>query len=199
MASILLRSDIESALARRPHRPAAGGEGTRSAAVVLTLRPAGDDAEILLVRRAEHPRDPWSGHMGLPGGHRDPTDVDLVATARRETREEVGLTLERNSFIGRLDDIQPTSRHLPPIVISPFVAWMDDPQRVCTNSEVQYHRWAPISELLAPARQTTIEYGRNGHKQSLPAILYKGDTIWGLTHRIILNFIDLFPEGFHHV
>ncbi|MGH7339454.1 MAG: NUDIX domain-containing protein, partial [Candidatus Rokuibacteriota bacterium] len=62
----------------------------REAAVALLVRPRAD-LEILLIKRAEHPRDPWSGHMALPGGRRSTTDADLVATAFRETEEETGV------------------------------------------------------------------------------------------------------------
>ena len=41
---------------------------------------ASEDLELLLIRRAEHPLDPWSGHIALPGGRRDPGDPDRLAT-----------------------------------------------------------------------------------------------------------------------
>ncbi|MBA3258253.1 MAG: NUDIX domain-containing protein, partial [Gemmatimonadales bacterium] len=61
------------------------------AAVALVLVP--DPDSVLLIRRAERTGDPWSGHMALPGGRRDSEDSDLIATAIRETAEEVGLQL----------------------------------------------------------------------------------------------------------
>ena len=57
------------------------------AAVSLVLR-EGRDLELLLIRRAEVEGDPWSGHMALPGGRRDPGDASLLYTALRETEEE---------------------------------------------------------------------------------------------------------------
>ncbi|MCA9639821.1 MAG: NUDIX domain-containing protein, partial [Myxococcales bacterium] len=76
---------------------AATGDGGRFAAVAAVLRPTDADTEVLLIRRAEHEGDPWSGHMAFPGGRHDPTDPDLLTTARRETLEEVGLDLSRRA------------------------------------------------------------------------------------------------------
>ena len=61
------------------------GAGTPQAAVALLLTP--DPDRLLLIRRAEREGDPWSGHLALPGGRRDESDTDLLATALRETFE----------------------------------------------------------------------------------------------------------------
>jgi hypothetical protein len=57
-----------------------------TAAVAVIL--AGAMADVALIRRSERPDDPWSGHMALPGGRKDPVDADLWASAERETREK---------------------------------------------------------------------------------------------------------------
>jgi hypothetical protein len=50
------------------------------AAVAIILTPQPDS--ILFIRRADRSGDPWSGHMALPGGRRDPSDLDLAGTSR---------------------------------------------------------------------------------------------------------------------
>ena len=59
--------------------------------------------------------------MALPGGRRDPSDVDLVDTAIREVLEEVGLQLQRDQLAGRLGDVIPRTPVLPPVAVRPFV------------------------------------------------------------------------------
>ena len=75
--------------------------------VVIRGRP---QLELLLIKRARSERDPWSGHMALPGGRRDPDDTSLLDTAVRETREETGLDLAAGGVhLGRLEEVTPGS------------------------------------------------------------------------------------------
>ena len=187
-------SVIRGALSRVPPRLVAPGKRERRAAIVMILRPTDAGPEALFVRRAEVVGDPWSGHMALPGGHRDPGDTDLIDTARRETLEEVGVPLERADFLGRLDDIHPLGRGLPSIVVSPFVAWRAVSHEVRTNHEVQYHHWIPLATLADPAARSELTWNRHGEKRVFPSIVFAGDTIWGLTHRVVINFLEILGE-----
>ncbi len=182
---------IARRLARADARLALRADADRHAAVTLVVRPRGKDLEVLFVKRAEVDGDPWSGDMALPGGHRDAADGDLIETARRETLEEVGLDLPREAFLGRLDEVHPVSRRIPSILISPFVAWHDRDVRVTTNDEVQYHVWAPLGSLRDPALRSEVRLADRGQDRVFPAILFEGDTIWGLTHGIVMNFVEI--------
>jgi ADP-ribose pyrophosphatase YjhB (NUDIX family) len=44
----------------------------------------GDGVELLVLRRARRPGDPWSGHCCLPGGHVEDGEA-LASAATRET------------------------------------------------------------------------------------------------------------------
>ena len=115
--------DLRERIARRPERnaspdpmwqlPAADKAAAepKRAAVAAVLRPGSNGPEVLLIRRAEHPNDPWSGHMAFPGGREDPCDADLFGTAVRETLEEVALDLTTNAaLLGTLDDLPAVAR-----------------------------------------------------------------------------------------
>jgi 8-oxo-dGTP pyrophosphatase MutT (NUDIX family) len=92
------------------------------AAVAVVLRDADDGPEVLLIERARHPEDPWSGHMAFPGGRVDPADSDTRAAAERETLEEVGLPLAGAELLGRLDDLEGRNAGRPlQLVISAWV------------------------------------------------------------------------------
>src|SRR5215471_21768996 len=97
---------VRAAFRDRAHRPATLRGDERFAAVAAILRDREGEAEVLLIRRAQKTGDPWSGHMAFPGGRQDPSDLDLLHTAVRETQEEVGLELSPGrNLIGRLDDL----------------------------------------------------------------------------------------------
>ncbi len=92
----------------------------------MLLRFEREDPDVLLIKRAAREGDRWSGHVSFPGGMQEDDDADLLATAIRETREEVGLDLDEIArFIGPLSDQRAiaNARTLP-MAISPFVFGM---------------------------------------------------------------------------
>src|SRR5436190_24050571 len=105
------------------HQPQpAQAPGARPAAVSLVLVEGAEGAELLFIKRAERAGDPWSGQIAFPGGRRQASDAALVDTARRESKEEVGLDPGRlGSYVGSLDECEPGAKRLPSLVIAPFV------------------------------------------------------------------------------
>lgn len=183
---------LRRALADRPARAARRSERSLEAGVCLVLRPA-DDLELLLIERVEREGDPWSGHVALPGGMREGGDRDLLDTALRETAEEVGVRLDREgSLLGALDELSPSTRRLPPLVISPFVAAVPPGiELTLDRREVAGALWAPISGLADPAARSHVEYHYEGQDLRFPAIAFAGHRIWGLTYRILLQLFAL--------
>ena len=138
------------------------------AAVALVLADPGDGVELLLIRRATRDDDPWSGHMALPGGRRDPDDADAVATASRETLEEVGVDLGADAeVIGRLDELRAVARHRPlDLVITPVVFVLHRAVVLRPSPrEVESAVWVPLSFLdRGPWEATTWSDGANADK-----------------------------------
>jgi 8-oxo-dGTP pyrophosphatase MutT (NUDIX family) len=189
--------EVRSALAERAAERIPEADCGMRAAVTLILRDGeGEDpgVEALFVRRARVEGDPWSGHVALPGGRADPEDADLLDTARRETLEETGLVLERRHCLGRLAEIHPRSPHLPPICVTPFVAWLPGRQEVTLNHELTGHAWIPVSALADPRYRSTL-VRETPSPREFPTIDYEGNVIWGLTFAILEDFLDLAGTG----
>ena len=194
-----LRAELGRLLALHETRRVPADETELRAAVVLLLRDAGgsralDELEALFVRRAEVEGDPWSGHMALPGGRHSPPDEDLAVTALRELREETSLDPGRKALLGRLDEIHPRSRRLPSIAVTPFVGWTEPEVRVVENRELAGHVWVPIRVLRAPEHRSTLRLERRGAVRVFPTVEYEGRTIWGLTYRIVQEFLEVLDE-----
>ncbi len=182
---------LGEALARRPAWLAPRHPRSRDAAVALLLRPRAE-LELLLIKRAQHESDPWSGHMALPGGRRESHDQDLLATALRETREEVGIDVVRTASLGALDEVSPQTPRLPPIVISPFVLVVDaDAAASPAPEEVEIALWVPLRALADDRAADELILELEGMSRSFPAFRYGEHVIWGLTHRILQQFLAL--------
>lgn len=173
--------------ARQPRRAEEMDVPQAAVAVVLAPNPLGS-LELLLIRRAQRDGDPWSGHMALPGGRRDPCDVDLLATARRETFEELAIALELPSLLGALDDLRPIS--VPRrITVRPFVFALAERPRANPSAEVAEFMWATLDELAASAGTTEVFH--LGALRSLPCYRAGGHVVWGMTQRILEPFLAL--------
>ena len=179
--------DVRAAL---QSRPAASAEPAASrAAVALVLRDAAEGIELLFVRRAEHPEDPWSGHMAFPGGRFEPGDADLRATAVRETREEIGLDLDTDAeLLGPLDEVRAMARMRPvDLSIAPFVFRLHRPAPLALGPEVVSAHWLPLDRLMGPSLRSTMEYVHQGTVLQFPCIRFEELVIWGLTFRMFLS------------
>src|ERR671933_2323006 len=119
----------------------------RHAAVACMLRERFGGLELFVIKRAEKKGDPWSGHMALPGGGREPGDKGAYDTARRETLEEVGIDLDEGRFLGRLDDVGP--RRMPgQLVVSTVVVTIDAEPGPLDPREVVEAFWVPVDSLV---------------------------------------------------
>ncbi|MDE2141073.1 MAG: CoA pyrophosphatase [Elusimicrobia bacterium] len=170
-------------------RAAAAPPGARETAVALILAPGAEGLEALFIRRAERAGDPWSGHIALPGGRKEASDADRLATAVRETSEEVGVELPAERLLGALDDLRPSAPRLPPLVISPYVFGL--PRRPSTrlNDEVAGVTWVSLAALKAGAG--TAEIRLEGESRRVDCVHAAGLVVWGLTYRILRGFLPL--------
>ena len=162
------------------------------AAVTVILHEESGIARLMIIKRADREGDPWSGHLALPGGRAHPEDSDLIATAARETREEVGMNLfDGGQFIGRLPVLNPSTPRLPPIEILPLVAIAPPEFSLILNHEVASAFWMGVDYLKQQGLSSHYSMNFGPYTKKWPAYPSDEGPIWGITERILSNFLSL--------
>lgn len=179
--------------AHDPERLEVTGTTRLTAAVAVVFAGPPDDLSICFIKRAEHPKDPWSGQMALPGGRRDPEDAGQREAAIRESREEVGLDLDAAEWLGELQHVQLRRRGLDVDgILTPFVFHAGDAHPPLTpNYEVAAAAWLRVGELWDLDNTTTYTWEGHGQRHQFPGIRTAPGTIWGLTYRVLLSLGDV--------
>lgn len=153
-----------------------------TASVMLCLRDGDRGTELLLCRRATRDGDPWSGHVGLPGGGVEAQDRDALDTAARETLEEVGFDPRAHGrILGMLEPLKPRTF---PITIAAYVAHITEPVELTLSEEIAVAWWTPFVDLRwvsaevpdAPTRVSAFELP---HPEAQDVVL------WGITYRLL--------------
>jgi len=169
--------------------PAEGMAGARPAAVLILVAPdAAGEARVVLIRRTSYDGH-HSGEVSFPGGAAEDGDPDLVATALREAREEIGLDPETIG-LRVLGELEPFWIPVSNFRVTPIVAvaerlplWTRDPrevERVIEAPLASFLPGAPIQTLERDVREWRIRYGA----YELPE-LGDGPAVWGATARIL--------------
>jgi 8-oxo-dGTP pyrophosphatase MutT (NUDIX family) len=151
----------------------------------------GPGDEVLFIRRADRDGDPWSGNMAFPGGRAADTDASIRATAERETLEEIGLDLSAAEFLGALSCQQsPLREPTGALGVFPFAYRVDRWPGWTTSDEVaEVHRFG-LGRLLAGEGRGTFPYHWRGNDLVLPCIRLDGTHTWGMTLRMLDEFLD---------
>ena len=157
------------------------------AAVLLLLYEQEGEPHILLTRRTDYVEH-HKGETSFPGGAFDPEDGDLLATALRETEEEIGVRPEDVEVLGRLDDIVTITDFL----VSPFVGVLPSPNYpfMLNAHEVAELVEVPLRHLMD---ERNLEWAvRQLRDRPVPILTYRYDDhrIWGATARILKGFLD---------
>jgi 8-oxo-dGTP pyrophosphatase MutT (NUDIX family) len=159
------------------------GEHRRHAAVSVVLHDEPRGPRVLLMKRAERPGDPWSGHISLPGGRYEAVDPDLLATAIRETHEELGVDLTGARLLGQLTPLHPRTAGPSGIEVTPYVFATEVAVEPMCGPEALAAFWLPLELAASGALDGTYAYP--GSTLAFPSWTYEGHVIWGLTLRIL--------------
>lgn len=143
---------------------------------------------VLLTQRSAHLKD-HPGQISFPGGRVEAIDADAVATALRETEEEIGLARARVEIVGFL----PEYRTGTGFSVTPVVGFVSPPFEVLPDAfEVESVFEVPLAFLLDAANHKwhSMEYG--GRQRTFYAIPYGERFIWGATAGMIRSLYDRF-------
>ncbi len=170
------------------------GKNEPRAAVAL-IRVQNPEPAFLVIRRAANPKDPWSGHFSLPGGRRERDDLDLLATCRRETREEVGFDLAEEHFIRPLPLALAGSAIGNPTPVQPYLFEVKHkPDLVLLSAEVASAHWVEEGYLLDPDNHVFAPMLPQVPDRKFPGIPLADYFIWGFTYGILGDFFGDFPR-----
>ena len=166
---------------------------SKRAAVAISLRLGVSGPEMLMIQRAVREGDPWSGHMGFPGGRKDASDATDVACAKRETLEEIGFDLDTyGELICQLSDVNTGWRaDRPEMLVAPFIFKVDSTPDFELNHEVDDTLWVPLSFLLDDANRSRHQWDWRGDVLESDAFSYDGRLIWGLSLLMIDELLTI--------
>lgn len=188
---------LRAALSSQAGRGSEDEDGVRRAAVALIFRSgtAGESSgspELLFIKRADYPADPWSGQVAFPGGREEPGDLSLADTAARETREETGIDLMRDgTFIGTLDDLRPRINRLPDVIVRPYVVLLERYEPLVLSNEVALAFWIPLEALKAADSWRETPILARGVQINTRAFHHDGHIVWGMTERILEQMLAI--------
>ena len=117
----------------------------------------------------------------------------MLESALREASEEVGIDARQGGrLLGRLPPVRPLSARVPSITVTPFVA-LAPPGSIPRPQpqEVEEVFWMPLAALRQSGRSATVRWDARDGPRELPAFPSPKGPIWGLTERILSQFLEL--------
>lgn len=166
-------------------------EPVPAAVLVLCFR-VNDEEHVVLTRRTEEVLH-HKGQICFPGGAKDSGDQDLWQTALRESEEEIGLDPKKVTFVRELRPwTTPTG-----FLVTPFVGLVEKPDFLKINQiEIAELFTVPLSHFRDSKSLQWVRRDRGGMQYLDPLFVYRNHEIWGLTGRILCDFLGHpFPNG----
>uniref|UniRef100_A0A8D0GA95 Nudix hydrolase domain-containing protein n=1 Tax=Sphenodon punctatus TaxID=8508 RepID=A0A8D0GA95_SPHPU len=152
-----------------------------SAAVLVTLCSVGGHPAILYTLRSSTLAGRHKGDVSFPGGKRDRSDRDVIATALRETHEELGLCLGEESVWGVMSPLPDKGGR----TVAPVLANLGPLENISLKpnpQEVEAVFTLKVSHLLQEENQGYTNFCHQGrYSYTLPVFLNGPHRVWGLT------------------
>jgi 8-oxo-dGTP pyrophosphatase MutT (NUDIX family) len=155
----------------------------KKSAVMMLVYPRAGEARIVLIKRNTYPGI-HSAQISFPGGKSEPEDKDFMATALRETFEEVGITQSEIEVVMPFSEI-----YIPPsnFLVYPFLGLMtDEPVFAPNPAEVSEIIEMPLKIFLdeTTVAEMPMQTSYSQHIM-VPAFIIDGNIVWGATAMIL--------------
>lgn len=173
-----LRSILKSEI-----NPILDDTGKNKLASVLVII-YGNPPVVVMTEKPKHMKF-HAGEISFPGGKLDSSDSNLLETALRETREEIGLSLRDDQIIGQL---KPVITLNSGFTILPFVSVIDEIPNLSANAEVEEIFHIPLEPFL----KTMANDPDPLHNliQEMFTFEFQGKIVWGASARVLKQIAD---------
>jgi 8-oxo-dGTP pyrophosphatase MutT (NUDIX family) len=167
-------------------------DDAKKSAVLILLYPTADGLHFPLIERTEYP-GVHSKQIGLPGGSWEEEDADYIATALRETEEEIGVNRHQIEVIGQLSAlyIPPSNFWVQPVLgfVASAPSFIPDPSEVASIIET------PLAVLADPATasESKIQHS-SGAYLTVPSYIIQGHVVWGATAMMLSELSRLMED-----
>jgi 8-oxo-dGTP pyrophosphatase MutT (NUDIX family) len=191
-ASSLTIADIRARIRAHRYRPIAADERAIGYSVLVPVYQQDGTLHIVLTKRTDTVGRN-KGHVSFPGGRRDPADPDLLATALRESEEEIGLKSAHVELFGRIDDFSTRDGNL---FIAGFVGLIDPNASPYdwrpARAEVAEILEVPIAHFFDPVNvEVAAPRELNGRMWPNETFLFRDHRVFGATARALRNLFDI--------
>jgi 8-oxo-dGTP pyrophosphatase MutT (NUDIX family) len=169
----------------------------KQSAVMILFYPVDGVPNFCLTQRPEY-NGPHSGQISFPGGKVEPKDLNLEATALRETQEEVGVNPNQVTVLGQVTEV-----YIPPsnFLVTPFVGYTEQlPEFIMQPEEVVEILNVPISTLLDESivKSKAIKMGPGGIKLKAPYYDIQNKVVWGATAIMLAEVKQILIKSVHN-
>lgn len=164
----------------------------RESAVLMLLFPDGKGIKICLIRRPSTMKN-HAGQIAFPGGKREGNDMDLIQTALREAKEEIGIARDAVVVAGVLS---PVFVQVSDFVITPVVGWMNEkPSFSKDPHEVDEIILLSLEDIFREANLCSREMETTTGPTCAPGYEIDGIFIWGATAMMLAELKDVAEEN----
>ncbi|MBL4704117.1 MAG: CoA pyrophosphatase [Flavobacteriales bacterium] len=192
-----VKSHAEMSPFKRPNvnQLAKIGKTPKQSAVMVLFYPFQNRPHFCLTQRPEY-NGTHSGQVSFPGGKMEEVDINLKATALRETFEEVGATVEHIQVLSELTQV-----YIPPsnFLVTPFIGFCDErPNFVADPIEVVEIMDVSVATLMDESivKRKSMKMGTSGIRFKVPYYDIQDKVVWGAT-AVILSEVKKILKPFY--